>query len=223
LERAVNAEKVPDLDKALAHYALIARRYDHETRKIQDVRRAAIHALNLQAGQTVIDAGCGTGACLPELAKRVGSLGTVIGVEPSAELILQARQRATSTPNVRLIHSAAETADLQPLLAGKRADAVLFCYTHDLMQSQLALEAVFSACGPGARVVAVGTQLLPWWLWPVRRLQRFTHRHYITARDSMNLPYATLSNYLDDFAARRIFPWHSYLATGTLKSHDTGL
>jgi ubiquinone/menaquinone biosynthesis C-methylase UbiE len=214
----MNAERIPDLKRALPHYALIAHRYDQETRKIESIRRRAIAALQLRAGQTVIDAGCGTGACLTALAQLVGPSGWVIGVEPSEHLIAQAQARVGSLPNVQLIHSPAEHAQLGALDKPCSADAVLFCYTHDLMQSAVALAQLFAACRPGARVVATGTQLVPGWMWPVPRFQRFTHRHYITARDSMNLPYGVLSEYLQEFHAQRVFPWHSYLATGTLKA-----
>jgi ubiquinone/menaquinone biosynthesis C-methylase UbiE len=215
----MTTELTPDLQRALTHYALIADVYDQQTRKIESIRQQAIAALHLQPGQTVIDAGCGTGACLPALAKQVGPQGVVIGIEPSWHLLQQAYQRVQDRPNVRLIHSAAQQVEL----AGQHAHAVLFCYTHDLMQSPAALSRLFSCCEPGARVVATGTQLVPRWLWPVRRIQRFTHRHYITARDSMHLPYGILQAYLQGFQARRVFPWHSYLAVGTVKASHANI
>jgi ubiquinone/menaquinone biosynthesis C-methylase UbiE len=208
-------ETTPDLDRALAHYALIADRYDDETRKIVAIRRKAIDALQLTPGQIVLDAGCGTGACLRELARRVGQSGLVVGIEPSQPLLNQARTRAGQLANVRLVQTTAQQASLASLIP-RPFDALLFCYTHDLQQSEEALQNLLGYCRPGARVVATGTQYLPFWAWPIPQIQRFTHRHYITARDTMDRPYRILERMLTQFEARRVFPWHSYLATGLI-------
>ncbi|MGL4573640.1 MAG: class I SAM-dependent methyltransferase [Burkholderiaceae bacterium] len=206
-------ETTPDLDRAMAHYALIADRYDDETRKIVAIRRKAIDALQLAPGQIVLDAGCGTGACLPELARRVGAGGLVVGIEPSKPLLDQARARAGMLSNVQLVQTTAQQASFAASIP-RPFDAVLFCYTHDLQQSEEALHNLLSFCRPGARVVATGTQILPFWAWPIPQIQRFTHRHYITARDTMDRPYRILERMLSQFEARRVFPWHSYLAVG---------
>lgn len=214
----MSSEKIPSLERALAHYALIAHRYDDETRKIEGIRRRATAALALQPGQIVLDVGCGTGACLPALAQQVAPQGLALGLEPSEHLLERARQRVGGIPNVRLMQCAAEQMNGSMLALTHPVDAVLFCYTHDVLQSIAALQKLFAKCKAGARVVAVGTQLLPRWAWPVPQIQRFTHRHYITARDSMNLPYGVLSQFLEGFQSQRVFPWHSYMATGTLKA-----
>ncbi len=61
-------------------------------------------------GQHVIDLGCGTGLLTGMLAERVGSDGLVMGVDASADM-LAAAKRTMSNPNVRFIHSPAETVD----------------------------------------------------------------------------------------------------------------
>jgi len=45
------------------------------------LRREAAAALELEAGDTVVDLGCGTGATLPYLREAVGPTGTVVGVD----------------------------------------------------------------------------------------------------------------------------------------------
>ncbi|MER5636857.1 class I SAM-dependent methyltransferase [Kitasatospora sp. NPDC002227] len=48
---------------------------------------AAISELGLQAGQFVLDAGCGTGRALPLLRAAVGPSGRVLGVDLTPEMI----------------------------------------------------------------------------------------------------------------------------------------
>jgi ubiquinone/menaquinone biosynthesis C-methylase UbiE len=53
-----------------------------------------IDALRLTGTETVLDAGCGTGADAMELAERAGR---VVGVDVSEALIAEARRRAEGT------------------------------------------------------------------------------------------------------------------------------
>jgi ubiquinone/menaquinone biosynthesis C-methylase UbiE len=52
-----------------------------------------LDALHLQPGQIAIDLGCGTGADVIDMARRVGAEGRVVGVDMSESLIVEARQR----------------------------------------------------------------------------------------------------------------------------------
>ena len=62
--------------------------------KVPDgIRRRAMEALALQPGDVVIDAGCGTGWCLPMLLEAVGPSGRVIGFDPSEDMLAVARER----------------------------------------------------------------------------------------------------------------------------------
>ena len=48
----------------------------------------------LQPGQSVLDIGCGTGTLAIAAKRRVGPSGTVLGVDPSPEMIARARKKA---------------------------------------------------------------------------------------------------------------------------------
>lgn len=61
-------------------------RYDAANRPIERLHLAAIDLLELGSGEAVYDVGCRTGAVLPELARRVGMGGRVIGIEQSLEM-----------------------------------------------------------------------------------------------------------------------------------------
>ena len=43
-------------------------------------RNAILNEMKIQAGDTIIDVGCGAGHLLPHLAKAVGSSGTIYGL-----------------------------------------------------------------------------------------------------------------------------------------------
>ena len=57
-------------------------------------RRRQIELARLQAGEAVLDIGCGTGTLAIAAARVVGSTGRACGVDPSIELLARARKKA---------------------------------------------------------------------------------------------------------------------------------
>ena len=53
----------------------------------------SVELLRLRPGQAVIDVGCGHGACVPLLARRVGGTGRVVGIDASQAMVAEARRR----------------------------------------------------------------------------------------------------------------------------------
>ena len=204
-----------DLALAVEHYRELAPRYDHFTRRINRIRESAIEALRLAPGQTVLDAGCGTGWCVPKLAERVGSEGRVLGFDPSPEMLVVARSRldAGISRRVVLIESSAEAVTLP-----STADAILFSYTHDLIRSRAALDNVLAQARPGARVAATSTKLYAPWLFPANWYLRYSHRGYITNFDSFAAPWSLLASYLDDFEVETGPMTQHYVATGRVRA-----
>ncbi|WP_018256235.1 class I SAM-dependent methyltransferase [Halomicrobium katesii] len=60
---------------------------------VRSWRRAAASDLDLAAGQTVVEMGCGTGANLPHLRSAVGSEGRVLGLDVTRAMLDRARGR----------------------------------------------------------------------------------------------------------------------------------
>ena len=65
---------------ALAQYRRRASVYDVELALFEPIRRTAVARLGLRPGDTVIDAGCGTGLSLPLLHDAVGARGRIVGI-----------------------------------------------------------------------------------------------------------------------------------------------
>lgn len=203
-----------DLVRSAAHYRDLAPRYDHYTRRINRIRERAIDALELRPGQTVLDAGCGTGWCIPRLAERIGPGGTVIAFDPSPDMLVIASSRLTaaSGPKVTLIEANAETVALPAPV-----DAILFSYTHDLIRSRRALDNVLRQARPGARVAATSTKLYARWLFPANWYLKVSHRKYITNFENFEAPWSLLATCLDDFRVSTGAWTQHYVATGTVR------
>ncbi len=202
------------VSKAIALYARLAPQYDEETRFITGIRREAITALNLQPGEIVLDAGCGTGWCIPSLAERVTHRGRVIGFEPSPDMLAIARLRVRERGlnNVELQHACGET-----VILSKSPDAILFSYTHDLIRSREGLAHIFRQCKPGTRIVAASTKLFPRWFvignWYLRR----THQMTITNFESFDKPWTRLAEFCTDVTVENKIPGSRYIFSGRLK------
>ncbi|MCH8566268.1 methyltransferase domain-containing protein [Nesterenkonia sp. LB17] len=74
-------------------------------------RRRLIESLALREGDQVLDLGCGTGLNFGPLQNRVGLRGVIVGIDRSAQMLVQARKRAQrhGWDNVILIQADATT------------------------------------------------------------------------------------------------------------------
>ena len=123
-------------------------------------RQRCIGKLALKPGETVIDAGCGTGLSFAALENGVGARGRIIGIDQSSEQLAQARALAARNgwQNITLLNSPVEDAQISVT-----ADAALFCLTHDIMRTPRAVQNIVSKLRDGGRIVVVGRQWAPWW------------------------------------------------------------
>jgi SAM-dependent methyltransferase len=67
----------------------------------------AMDAAAIQAGELVLDVGCGCGATALDLAARVGASGRVVGLDVSAPMLERARERGAGLPIDFLLGDAA--------------------------------------------------------------------------------------------------------------------
>ncbi len=106
--------------------------YDASAEFTMPLRRRTVALLQLEAGQTVLDIGAGTGLSYALLRDGVGPTGRVLAFEQSPEMFALAQQRVVREgwQNVWHANEPAETVALPHV-----ADAVLFNYTHDICRT----------------------------------------------------------------------------------------
>jgi len=203
----------PDATAARELYRLRCGYYDLQLAPYDVIRQCAVERLRLQPGQVVLDLGCGTGMSLDLLQRAVGPGGRVIGVDQSPEMISLARQRVQRQgwTQVELICAPIERAQLPP-----SADAALFHFTHDILQTPVALDHVLAHLRPGARIVAAGLK----WTSPLyaglNSLVWWNALQSVTTFDGLDAPWAPLARRGIEFELESFLWGTLYLASGRL-------
>jgi ubiquinone/menaquinone biosynthesis C-methylase UbiE len=176
----------------------------------------AIESLQLRPGDTVIDVACGTGLNFRLLEEEVGEDGQVIGIDLSPEMIVQARQRVADEGwrNVTLIEAAVEDARI-----GATADAALFSFTHDVLQSPAAVARVVASLRPGARVASAGAKLAGRWNFVVNAAVRRSARPYMTTFRGLDRPWRELERYADEMRHQSLAFGGAYVASNRVTAH----
>jgi ubiquinone/menaquinone biosynthesis C-methylase UbiE len=208
-----NLRPLPDRPRALANYRRFAAGYDATCGRIEALRAEAIAALALAPGDRVLDVACGTGPTLPALARAVGPGGEAVGVELCPEMAERARRRAREVGACVVERAVEDMPD-----DGRRFDALLMCWTHDVLQSPAALDRLVALARPGARVAIAGMISLPWaWGWPVNAVTLWRARHYATTWANLDRPFRGLEARGASLRLVRRALWGSaYLAVGRM-------
>ena len=131
-----------------------------------DFYERAVQALDLQAGETAVDLGCGTGPNLPHLVRAVGPTGRVVAVDISPRMLDRARERAEANgwQNVELVE-----ADVRDFSFPEALHGVVGLYALEMVpEHDAVVERAVAALAPGRRI-AVGGLRRPerWPEWAV--------------------------------------------------------
>lgn len=78
------------------------------TPEIIHQRTRTLDALALQAGERILDAGCGTGLLLEQMAISVGDKGQAVGLDYSPDMLDMARRRCQNLAHVELQQGSVE-------------------------------------------------------------------------------------------------------------------
>ena len=206
-------------DAALAQYRRRASIYNIELALFEPIRRSAIARLGLRPGDTVIDAGCGTGLSLPLLRAAVGPGGRIVGIEQSPEMLAQARAcvHKQGWQNVTLIEASVEDAAIGGL-PDAGADAALFHFTHDILREPSAVANVAGALRPGASVVACGLKWATAWALPVNLFVLGAALHSVSSLAGLAQPWSLLAARLDGLEVDSAGAGAFFIARGILRA-----
>lgn len=114
-------------------------------------RRAAVSALGLRAGDTVVEIGCGTGLNFPLLERAIGATGRLVGVDLTDAMLDRARDRVNREgwTNVDLVHEDAARFRFPANVAG-----VISTFALTLTpEYERVIAAAAAALAPGRRFV----------------------------------------------------------------------
>lgn len=138
-----------------AFYAPQAGHYDAFRTRLLHGRRELLAELDLQAGQHLVELGCGTGSSLSAIGPLAHRLARIDLVDLCPALLAVARQRSTSYPTARVIEADATTWHPE-----NRADVVLMSYALTMMPQWRAVIAnAHSMLAPGGRFAIVDFHL----------------------------------------------------------------
>lgn len=116
---------------------------------IRAYKRRSHRRLTLENGDTVLDAGCGIGVDVMELAEAVAPLGMVVGVDNSERLIERATERAADEPNAQFVVGDVYDLDFaDDSFDASRADRVL----QHLERPTEAVRELIRVTRPGGRI-----------------------------------------------------------------------
>lgn len=200
---ARSPDRAPDRSAALEQYRRRAAVYDLELALFEPIRREAVARLQLRAGQTVFDVGCGTGLSLPLLHGEVGARGRIVGIEQSPEMLARAQERvqAAGWRNVTLLNAPVEEVEL-----AQTAHAALFHFTHDILRRREALARIVRRLRPRACLVATGLKWSGPLANPVNLGVLMAARHSVSTLEGLRRPWDHLESLVPGLDVRpRLF------------------
>lgn len=211
----MTTEFTPDVTniRSIAKYRRKAKIYDSTIGGTNSIRNRAIAKLGLQQGDVVLDVGCGSGVSLELLLREVGTGGTVFGFDQSPEMLELAQQKRDlqGWSNVHLQEGFAEAVQFSAPL-----NAILFHYTHDILQSPRAIQNILTQAAPGARVAIAGMKNFAWWTGPLTLLSFFKNHAWNGNPKGLWQPWRHIRPQLEHYEQSSTHFGMGYIASGRL-------
>jgi arsenite methyltransferase len=126
----------------------------YRTPDITRQRMRTLGTLQLEAGECVLDVGCGTGLLADDMATLVGTDGRMVGIDASTDMLKLAEQRCADLPQVHLKQAQAETLPEEDESFDAVVCVQVLLYVPDV---PTALSEMHRVLRPGGRIVIVET------------------------------------------------------------------
>jgi predicted methyltransferase len=144
----------PDHKHAFADPAAKAKKWNDPERDAWQHPEEIVAALGLKPGATVADIGAGTGYMVAHLSKAVGTGGTVIAIDASAEMVEYLAKRSADLGPARVVPRKVGPDD--PELQSASVDGVLMLDTwHHVKGREAYARKVYEGLKRGGRFVVV--------------------------------------------------------------------
>lgn len=186
---------------------------------VRALRQRAVDALRLEAGNRVLDVGCGPGGSFSYLVEAVGPSGEVVGVEISPEVSINARRRiaANGWNNVHVVQGNAATVSVK----GK-FDGMLLLGAPDAYASPVAVDNLLPCLNDNARIVAFGAKLSRRGLGKVLNgLSQSLMRLSFSSTPKLSYePWSVLENRLAELQIQEYCFGSLFLAWGSIRAHS---
>ncbi|MCP4765877.1 MAG: methyltransferase domain-containing protein [Gammaproteobacteria bacterium] len=126
----------------------------YQTPEIVNQRLRTLAALALTQGESVLDAGCGTGLLLEQEAVAVGADGRAEGIDSSPDMLERAHARCDDLPQVNLQQGSVETLPFDDASFDALSCTQTLLYVPKL---ESALQEYHRVLKPGGRVAIIET------------------------------------------------------------------
>lgn len=181
-------------------------------------RKAAVRALNLKPGDTVVEIGCGTGLNFSRLIDCIGPEGKLFGVDLTAEMLEQAAERVRrhSWTNVELVQKDAATYPFPDQVHG-----ILSTFALTLIpEYDLIVKSGVAALGTGRRFAVLDFKKPEHWpSWLIEFFVTITRPFGVSLDLAERHPWESIARYADSVEFHELYFGAVYLCVGEKKSH----
>lgn len=179
----------------------------------QRYRRDAVAALGLASGDAVIEIGCGTGLNFSLLQERIGPSGRIIGVDVTAEMLVQAEKRVKGKGWINVTLAQSDAAHYQ---FPNEANGILSTFALTLVpEFNEVIRNGARALAPGGRMAILDFKKpddKP--LWLIRLMAYLTKPFGVTLDLADRRPWESMRRHLTEVNVRELYGGFAYLAVG---------